>query len=239
MRKEQRRPEEVRTLELTRHYTIHAGGSVLAAAGQTKVLCTASITDQVPVWLKGSGSGWVTAEYSMLPGSTPTRKKRDRLRGGIDGRSQEIQRLVGRSLRTITDLTLLGDHTIYLDCDVLQADGGTRTVALTGAWVALHDALSRMRERKLISTWPLKGQVAAVSAGIVAGAPLVDLDYSEDSKAQVDMNVVMTEDDRFIEIQGTGEQNPFSAGELTRLLDLAAGGIKQFMAVQTRALEPS
>ncbi len=227
-----RQPDQLRPVTFTRDFTEFAAGSVLAAMGRTKVLCTASVEERVPGWLKGSGRGWVTAEYSMLPGSTAERVDREAARGRQSGRTQEIQRLIGRSLRAVTDLEAMPDVQIVLDCDVLQADGGTRTAAISGAYVALHDACERLRQRGVLATNPVREACAAVSVGVVGGTPMVDLEYSEDAHAEVDMNVVMTASGRFVEVQGTAEGAAFSRDELDRLLELAEGGIREILALQ-------
>ncbi|HZN14965.1 MAG TPA: ribonuclease PH [Acidimicrobiales bacterium] len=227
-----REPDELRPVTFTRDYTEFAAGSVLAAMGRTKVLCTASVDEKVPGWLKGTGRGWVTGEYSMLPGSTAERVDREAARGKQSGRTQEIQRLIGRSLRAVTDLGAMPEVQIILDCDVLQADGGTRTAAISGAYIALHDACERLRARGVIKTNPVTEACAAVSVGIVGGTPMVDLEYSEDAHAEVDMNVVMTASGQFVEVQGTAEGAAFSRPELDQLLALAEGGIKQILAMQ-------
>jgi ribonuclease PH len=231
-----RKPDELRPIEIRRHFTRSAPGSVLYSAGRTTVLCTASVSDDLPAWLAGKGRGWITAEYNMLPGSTSPRKPRDR-GGKVDGRSTEIQRLIGRSLRAIVDLSALGERAITVDCDVLEADGGTRTASITGALVALVDAL-RATERESTPQIEkvLTGSVAAVSVGIVGGREVVDLDYAEDSAADVDMNVVMTGQGRFIEIQGSGEEATFDHEQLLSLLALARGGISRLGAAQQDAL---
>ncbi|MEI2777634.1 MAG: ribonuclease PH [Tetrasphaera sp.] len=233
-----RAPDQLREVRLTRNWLDHAEGSVLVEFGRTRVLCAASFTEGVPRWLKGKGSGWVTAEYEMLPRSTNTRNDRESRRGKIGGRTHEISRLVGRSLRAVIDTKALGENTIVLDCDVLQADGGTRTAAITGAYVALADAISDARARGLIREQadPLTGSVAAVSVGIVAGAPVLDLDYPEDVGAATDMNVVMTGDGRFVEVQGTAEGEPFDRDLLGRLLDLATSGCAELTRLQAMAL---
>ena len=236
MRANGRQPDQLRPVTLTRHYTRHAEGSVLVAFGDTQVLCTATVEIGVPRWLKGKGEGWITAEYGMLPRSTHTRNGREASRGKQGGRTLEIQRLIGRSLRAMVDLRKLGENTITIDCDVLQADGGTRTAAITGAAVALVDALSWMLKQKLIKEDPLTGLVAAISVGIVKGVPVLDLEYTEDSACDTDMNVVMTQQGGLIEIQGTAEGKPFSRDETTALLDLAEGGIRTLVAEQQRAL---
>jgi len=236
MRPSGRQTQHLRNVSMTRGYTRHAEGSVLVAFGDTKVLCTASVESQVPPFLRGKGRGWITAEYGMLPRATHTRGEREAARGKQSGRTQEIQRLIGRALRAVIDLPALGEHTIHVDCDVLQADGGTRTAAITGAFVAVHDALSWMREKGMIPALPVKDFVAAVSVGIYGGVPVLDLDYPEDSACQTDMNVVMTGAGRFVEVQGTAEGEPFARGELEQLLGLAAHGIAELIAHQRRAL---
>ena len=227
-----RGPDELRPVELERDFTKFAPGSVLVRMGRTAVLCTASFSDDPPRWLKGSGRGWVTAEYSMLPGSSPERVDREAARGRQSGRTQEIQRLIGRSLRAVTDLSLLVEQAVTLDCDVLQADGGTRTASIVGAWVALHDACSRMVAAGRLSSHPVREGCAAVSVGIVRGVPMLDLAYSEDAGAEVDMNVVMTGSGGLVEVQGTAEGAPFSRAELDRMLSLAEGGISQLLEAQ-------
>ncbi len=229
-----RRFNELRPLDITRGYTQNAAGSVLIRAGQTVVLCTACWEAGVPAWKKGKGSGWVTAEYDMLPGATGERRRRNRT--AIDGRTQEIQRLIGRSLRSVVDLDLLGENSILVDCDVLQADGGTRTASITGAYVALSDAVRVALRKKLIRRSPIRDAVAAVSVGRVDGRTLLDLDYEEDVAADVDMNVVMTGSGRFVEVQGTGEEATFTRADLDRLVGLASRGIKQLLTMQERAL---
>jgi len=229
-----RRPDELRHIELVRDFTKMAAGSALVRFGETAVLCTASVEDRVPRWLKGSGRGWVTAEYSMLPGSSPERVRRPR--NGPNGRSSEIQRLIGRSLRAVTDLELLGEVSIEVDCDVLQADGGTRTAAISGAYVALHDAFTRLHAAGRIPANPLRTECAAVSVGIVDGAALLDLPYSEDVRADVDFNVVMTGSGDLVEVQGTAEGATFTRRELDRLLDLAAGGTASIVEAQRELL---
>ena len=231
-----RAPGELRPVRIQRRFTKHAEGSVLVQFGDTHVLCTASVEERVPPFLKESGRGWVTAEYGMLPRSTNTRTEREAARGKQSGRTQEIQRLIGRSLRAVVDLTSLGARTINLDCDVLQADGGTRTAAITGAFVALHDAVSFLRDKRLIAASPIRDHVAAVSVGMSGGTPLLDLDYSEDSTCGCDMNVVMTGSGQFVEVQGTAEGEAFSRAELERLLDLAARGIGELIAHQKKSL---
>jgi ribonuclease PH len=237
MRQSGRQPDELRAVTLEPGYTHHAEGSVLASFGETRVLCTASIEPRVPPWLKGRGSGWVTAEYGMLPRATHSRAPREAARGRQSGRTLEIQRLIGRSLRGVVNLEALGERTITVDCDVLQADGGTRTAAITGGYVALRLAVQRLERTGDLAATAIHGQVAAVSVGIVGGKPLLDLDYAEDSEAETDMNVVMNEAGGMIEVQGTAEGHAFKRTELDELLDLAATGIRQLMAVQLEALE--
>jgi ribonuclease PH len=232
-----RRPGELRPVRIQRGFTKHAEGSVLVEFGDTRVLCTASVEERVPPFLKDTGRGWVTAEYGMLPRSTNTRTEREAARGKQSGRTQEIQRLIGRSLRSVVDLTSLGGKTIQIDCDVLQADGGTRTAAITGAFVALHDAVSFLKEKKLLQAWPIRDHVAAVSVGMSGGTPLLDLDYGEDSSCGCDLNVVMTGSGRFVEVQGTAEGEAFSRAELGELLDLAARGIAELVQHQKKSLE--
>ncbi|MEW2076578.1 ribonuclease PH [Streptomyces sp. NPDC012403] len=234
-----RTPEQLRPVTIERGWSKHAEGSVLVSFGDTKVLCTASVTEGVPRWRKGSGEGWVTAEYAMLPRATNTRGDRESVRGRIGGRTHEISRLIGRSLRAVIDYKALGENTIVLDCDVLQADGGTRTAAITGAYVALADAVQWAQGKKLIKAGrhPLTGTVSAVSVGIVAGVPLLDLRYEEDVKADTDMNVVCTGDGRFVEVQGTAEAEPFARDELNALLDLAVTGCTELAAAQRAALD--
>jgi len=236
MRPSKRKPDELRALRITRRYTRHAEGSVLIECGDTHVLCTASIEDKVPPFLKGKAQGWLTAEYGMLPRSTNTRTDREAARGRQSGRTQEIQRLIGRALRAVTDLAKLGERTLQIDCDVIQADGGTRTAAITGAYVAVHDAVGFMLEKKLIAASPLTDCVAAVSVGVYQGEPVLDLDYAEDSACDTDMNVVMTGGGGLVEVQGTAEGKPFTRAEMDRLIDLAATGIRQLVAAQKTAL---
>jgi ribonuclease PH len=235
-RRDGREIDELRPVEIIRDYTEFAAGSVLVVMGRTKVLCTASVDEDTPRWMRGSGKGWVTAEYSLLPGASSERVAREAARGRQSGRTHEIQRLIGRSLRAACDMTKLGERQVILDCDVLQADGGTRTASITGAYVALHDALSRLVERGTILTHPLTERVAAVSVGVVDSVCMLDLDYSEDSSAEVDMNVVMTGSGRFIEVQGTAEGMPFSRSELDELLALAGSGITQLVKAQDEVL---
>src|SRR5437868_10074954 len=232
MRSDQRPANQLRDTTLIPEYTIHAEGSVLISAGNTKVICTASVEDRVPPFLRNTGKGWVTAEYGMLPRATSTRTQREASAGKVGGRTQEIQRLIGRSLRAVTKLTALGERTIYLDCDVIQADGGTRTASITGAFVALALALEKLKDRSIIKTMPLTDYVAATSVGIVDGEALLDLAYEDDSRAEVDMNIVKTGDGRFIEVQGTAEAIPFGREALNRLLDLADIGIRELIEKQ-------
>jgi ribonuclease PH len=236
MRPSKRAPGELRPIEIIRRYTKHAEGSVLVKFGDTHVLCTASVDEKVPPFLKGQGQGWVTAEYGMLPRSTGTRTDREAARGKQTGRTQEIQRLIGRSLRSVVDMGKLGERTIQIDCDVIQADGGTRTASITGAYVALHDAVSFLLEKQLIAASPLKDSVAAVSVGVFEGTPVLDLDYIEDSGCDTDMNVVMTGSGGFVEIQGTAEGAPFQRSEMNAMLDLAQAGIAELVAKQKAAL---
>jgi ribonuclease PH len=232
MRSDNRAPNQLRETTLTPDYLPHAEGSVFIEAGRTKVICTASLEDRVPPFLRNTGKGWVTAEYGMLPRATNTRMAREASTGKVGGRTQEIQRLIGRSLRSVMNLQGLGERTIWIDCDVIQADGGTRTASITGAFVALALALEKMRQRDLIRAIPLSDYVAATSVGIVDGEPLLDLAYEDDSRADVDMNVVETGDGRYIEVQGTAEAKPFGRGALLTLLDLADQGIKQLVEKQ-------
>jgi len=231
-----RRPEQLRPVRMTRGYTRHAEGSVLIEFGDTRVLCTASVESRVPPFLRDKGVGWLTAEYGMLPRSTHTRSEREAARGKQSGRTQEIQRLIGRALRTVIDLPLLGERSIQIDCDVLQADGGTRTASITGAFVAVHDALAWMRDKGMIATLPVKDFVAAVSVGMKNGTPLLDLDYEEDASCDTDMNVVMTGAGRYVEVQGTAEREPFARADLDAMLAHAARGITELVAHQRRAL---
>ena len=233
MRPDGRQPDELRPITFERDYTEMTPGSVLVSFGRTRVLCTAAVDDEVPRWMRGRGTGWVTAEYAMLPGSSPERVQRK-----VSGRSQEIQRLIGRSLRSVCDMKALGERLIAVDCDVLQADGGTRTAAITGAFVALHDAVSWLNQKKLITRNPIKDHVAAISVGMSGGTPLLDLDYREDSASGCDMNVVMTGAGQFVEVQGTAEGEAFSRKELDALLRLAEDGIAQLIDHQKAALGP-
>ena len=237
MRADGRAPDELRPVTVEPGFVRTATGSALIAAGGTRVICTASAVDDVPRWMKGQGTGWVTAEYGMLPASTGERKQRDVSRGRPDGRTVEIQRLIGRSIRGVVDFAALGERTIYLDCDVLEADGGTRCAAITGAYVALHLALSRMIGEGTLGALPLTQSIAAVSCGIVGGQPLLDLDYSEDSTAEVDANVVMTGDGGLVEVQATAERTPLQRAHLDELLELAAAGIEELRAVQAAAVD--
>lgn len=234
-----RNVKDLRTIKLTRSYTKHAEGSVLIEFGETKVLCNATVEASVPRFLKGSGQGWVTAEYGMLPRSTNTRMDREAARGRQSGRSLEIQRLIGRSLRAAVDLKALGEHTIKIDCDVIQADGGTRTASITGGCVALHDAISFMLEKNMVAESPFKQLIASISVGIYRGNAVLDLDYIEDSSAETDMNIVMTESGGFIEIQGTGEDGDFSHSQLQEMVGLAGSGIKTLIRKQREALNIS
>ncbi|AKE51161.1 ribonuclease PH [Kangiella geojedonensis] len=236
MRPSGRSTNQLRPITITRNYTKHAEGSVLIEFGETKVLCNASVVESVPRFLKGKGQGWLTAEYGMLPRSTHSRMDREASRGKQGGRTLEIQRLIGRSLRAAVDLKQLGEHTIYLDCDVLQADGGTRTASISGACVALHDALFSMRQKGMIKTNPLKHMIGSVSVGIYEGTPILDLDYPEDSSAETDMNLVMDEHGGFIEIQGTAEGETFSGDELMQMLELGKQGIREIFDIQKQAI---
>ena len=236
MRPSGRKPDELRAVSFERGFTRHAEGSCLVRFGDTHVLCTASLEERVPPWLKGGGKGWVTAEYGMLPRATHERTRREASAGKQSGRTQEIQRLVGRSLRAVVDLVALGERQITLDCDVLQADGGTRTAAITGSWVALFDCLKWMEQRAMFKTWPLKDHVAAISCGIHGGTPVLDLDYPEDSSAGTDANFVMTGSGGIVEIQGTAEGEPFSEATLAELLALAKKGIGELVAKQKAAI---
>jgi len=232
-----RAPEDLRPVTFQRAFT-RAPGSVLASFGNTRVLCTAMVQDSVPPFLHGRGKGWLTAEYSMLPSSTDSRKSRDRV-GNTDGRSVEIQRLVGRSLRAVVDTTVFGERTVWVDCDVIQADGGTRTCAITGAWVALHDLFTRMEEKRQLRSWPLKCQLAAISVGVFEKTPVVDLNYAEDSKAETDMNLVMTGEGKFVEVQGAAEGAPFDRGELDQMLELGTAACRRLFELQLAALKPA
>jgi len=239
MRPSGRQTNELRQVTITRNYTKHAEGSVLVEFGDTKVLCTASVEERIPPFLRGSGEGWVTAEYGMLPRSTGSRMQREAARGKQGGRTMEIQRLIGRSLRAAINLKALGERSITIDCDVIQADGGTRTASITGAFVALQDAINHLIKTKKLKKSPLFGEVAAVSVGIYEGSPVLDLDYAEDSSAETDMNVVMNDAGAYIELQGTAEGHAFRADELQSMLDLAGHGIEQLMIKQREALAES
>ena len=236
IRRDGREPDELRPITFTRDFTEFAAGSVLVECGRTRVLCTASAEERIPPWLRGQGRGWVTAEYSMLPGSTSERNEREAARGRLSGRTQEIQRLIGRSLRAVTDLTIMGETQITVDCDVLQADGGTRTASICGGYLALHDACSRLVAAKKMPAHPITDTCAAISVGVVDALPYLDLDYSEDVRAEVDMNVVMTGAGRFVEVQGTAEGQAFSRSELDDLVALAEKGIGEIFALQREML---
>lgn len=236
IRSHQRAAGQIRPIRITRHYIKHADGSVLIECGDTKVICTASISEQIPPFLKGQGQGWLTAEYGMLPGSTHSRMQREAAKGKQTGRTMEIQRLIGRALRAAVDLKKLGERTIQIDCDVIQADGGTRTASITGAFVALHDAIQKLLDQKLIEATPIIDHVAAISVGIFEGTPVLDLDYVEDSACDTDMNVVMTGRLHLIEVQGTAEGNAFSRTELNTMLDMAQQGIEELIAIQRNVL---
>ena len=237
MRIDGRKNDQVRHTKVTRNYIKHAEGSVLIEVGDTKVICTASIEDKVPPFLKGTGEGWITAEYNMLPRSTATRKVRDIARLKLDGRTMEIQRLIGRALRSVVDLKALGEKTIWIDCDVVQADGGTRTTSITGAFIALVDAVNKIHKQKSFKVYPIRKFVCATSVGIVGEEKLLDLCYEEDSNAKVDMNIIGTDDGQFVEIQGTGEEAPFTRSELNEILDLGEKGIKQMIQLQKDCLK--
>jgi len=232
-----RRPDELRPVRLTRRYTKHAEGSVLVEFGDTRVLCTASVEEKVPGFLKGKGEGWLTAEYGMLPRATNTRSDREAARGKQSGRTHEIQRLIGRSLRAVFDLRLLGERTLHIDCDVIQADGGTRTAAITGGYVAAVDASRWLRERGMIENLPVRDHVAAVSVGVFEAAAILDLDYAEDSQCETDMNVVMTGHGRFVEVQGTAEGEPFTEAQMAAMMALARKGVSALVAAQKHALD--
>ena len=235
-RKDGREPADLREVSFQRGYTDSAPGSVLTCFGGTRVLCTATLTDGVPPFLQGRGRGWLTAEYGMLPSSTSSRKSRDRA-GKVDGRSVEIQRLIGRTLRGVVDFKKMTERTVWIDCDVLQADGGTRTAAISGAWVALHDLFTHMDEKRLLRAWPLETQLGAVSVGVVGGEALCDLSYGEDSNADVDMNLVMTGEGQFVEVQGSAEGASFSREQLDLMLEIGAAGIRRIFELQKQALE--
>ena len=236
MRPSQRQPDQLRTVRITRNFTRHAEGSVLIEMGDTRVLCTASVEENVPPFLRGKGQGWVTAEYGMLPRSTHTRSAREAAKGKQTGRTQEIQRLIGRSLRAVTDLKALGERQITLDCDVLQADGGTRCASITGAWIALFEACEKLVQSGKLTANPVRDHVAAISVGIYQGSPVLDLDYPEDSGCDTDMNVIMTGDGGIVEVQGTAEGEPFTREQMNVLMDLAQMGIRQLVAAQESAL---
>jgi ribonuclease PH len=237
MRSTERANNEIRQIEILRNYTKHAEGSVLIKCGDTHVICNASVEEKVPSFLKGKGQGWVTAEYGMLPRSTSTRMSRESSRGKQSGRTQEIQRLIGRSLRAIIDLKALGERTIHIDCDVIQADGGTRTASITGAYVALCDAINPLIEKEILKTSPIKDGVAAISLGIKNGEVLIDLDYDEDSNCDTDMNIVMTEQGKFVEIQGTAEGEPFTKDEMNNIIQFAEQGIAELIQIQKNVLK--
>lgn len=237
MRSDNRQPDQMRPVVIELNYLLTAEGSTLIQVGNTRVLCAATVEETVPAFLRGSGKGWVTAEYSMLPRATVTRTPREAAKGKPSGRTQEIQRLIGRSLRSVVDLTALGERTLILDCDVLQADGGTRTASITGAFVALTAALRQLQRFGTLKTWPVRDTVAATSVGMVGGVPMLDLNYQEDSRADVDMNVVMTGEGRFVELQATAEQKPFDDPQLIALISLAGRGIRELIAIQKKAME--
>ncbi|MGG7079231.1 ribonuclease PH [Clostridium sardiniense] len=237
MRCDGRKNDQVRQTKVTRNYTKYAEGSVYIEVGDTKVLCNVSIEDKVPPFLKGSGEGWITAEYNMLPRSTGTRKIRDIARLKIDGRTMEIQRLIGRALRSVVDLKALGEKTLWIDCDVIQADGGTRTTSITGAFIAMVDAVNKLHKEKPFKVYPIRSFVAATSVGIVNGEKVIDLCYEEDSNAKVDMNIIGTEEGEFVEVQGTGEESPMTRSELNELLDLGEKGLKQMVSIQKNSLK--
>ncbi len=236
MRPSKRQPDQLRSVKITRNFTRHAEGSVLIEMGDTRVLCTASVEENVPPFLRGKGQGWVTAEYGMLPRSTHTRSAREAAKGKQTGRTQEIQRLIGRSLRAVTDLKALGERQITLDCDVLQADGGTRCASITGAWIALYEACDKLVQAGKLPANPIRDHVAAISVGIFEGSPVLDLDYPEDSNCDTDMNVIMTGKGGIVEVQGTAEGEPFSREQMNTLMDLAQMGIRQLVAAQESAL---
>lgn len=237
MRFDGRKNDQMRPIKITRNYTKYAEGSVLIEVGDTKVICTASIEEKVPPFLKGTGEGWITSEYNMLPRATQSRKTRDVSKGKVDGRSMEIQRLIGRALRSVVDLKLIGERTIWIDCDVIQADGGTRTTSICGAFIALVDAVNSLHRRIPFDVYPIRNFVSAVSVGIVNDEKMLDLCYVEDSNAKVDMNVVMTDSNEFVEIQGTGEESPFSRADLNELLALAEKGLKHMIQTQKDILK--
>lgn len=237
MRIDNREFDKLRKIKITRDYIIHPYGSVLIECGNTKVICTAMFEEKVPYFLKGTGSGWITAEYSMIPASTISRKARDSSRGKVDGRTQEIQRLIGRSLRSVVDMKAMGERVLWIDCDVLQADGGTRTASITGAFIAMVDAFNKLKNEGKVKTIPIKNYLSATSVGIIKEGAVLDLCYEEDHKAIVDMNIVMTDDGRFVEVQGTGEMSAFSRYELNKLLDLGEKGNKEIIEMQKDILK--
>ncbi len=237
MRIDKREFDQLREIKVSRNYIMHPYGSVLIEFGNTKVICTANFEERVPYFLRNTGSGWITAEYSMLPGSTTPRKVRDSSRGKVDGRTQEIQRLIGRSLRSVVDMKAMGERALWIDCDVLQADGGTRTAAITGAFIAMADAFNRLKEEGKIKTIPIKNYLSAISVGVTEEGNMLDLCYEEDHRAIVDMNIVMTDDNKFVEVQGTGETNSFSREELNSLLDLGEKGNKEIIEIQRETLK--
>ncbi|MGL4850134.1 MAG: ribonuclease PH [Clostridium sp.] len=237
MRIDGRKNEQIRNVKVTRSYTKYAEGSVYIEVGDTKVLCNVSVEDKVPPFLKGKGEGWITAEYNMLPRATGTRKIRDIARLKVDGRTMEIQRLIGRALRSVVNLKALGEKTLWVDCDVIQADGGTRTTAISGAFIALVDAINKIHKEKPFKVYPIRSYVAATSVGVVNGEKVIDLCYEEDSKAKVDMNIIGTDEGEFVEVQGTGEESPMTRAELNELLDLGEKGLKQMINVQKAALK--
>lgn len=237
IREDGRKVDNIRKVEVVRNYTMHAEGSVLIAFGNTKVICTASVSDKVPPFLRNTGKGWITAEYSMLPRATEERNQRESAKGKLTGRTMEIQRLIGRALRACIDLDKIGERTITIDCDVIQADGGTRTASITGGYIALHMAIERMVREGVLTENPLKSKIAAISVGIVGGTPMLDLKYSEDSAAEVDMNVIMTDKGEYVEVQGTGEEATYSRAQLNILLDLAEKGINELFEIQEKTLE--
>ena len=237
MRIDGRKKDQIRSVKVTRNYTKYAEGSVLIEVGDTKVICNVSVEEKVPPFLKGSAEGWITAEYNMLPRATENRKVRDIARLKIDGRAMEIQRLIGRALRSVVDLKALGERTLWVDCDVIQADGGTRTTSISGAFIAMVDAVNKIHKSKPFKIYPIRSYLAATSVGIVNNEELLDLCYAEDSKAKVDMNIVMTDEGKIVEIQGTGEENPFTMEELNQLLELGKKGIKQMIQVEKDSLK--
>lgn len=237
LREDGRDVDNIRKIEVVRNYTIHAEGSVLISFGNTKVICTASISDKVPPFLRNTGKGWITAEYSMLPRATEERTQRESAKGKLSGRTMEIQRLIGRALRACVDLDKIGERTITIDCDVIQADGGTRTTSITGGYIALAMAIERMVRNGVLEENPIKSKIAAISVGIVGGTPMLDLKYSEDSAAEVDMNVIMNDRGEFVEVQGTGEEATYTRAELNTLLDLAEKGINDLFEIQNKNLE--